>query len=308
MENKELSEKTELVAEEPVSRLPVTVIGLGAMGSALARAFLKAGHRTAVWNRSARKADDLARIGAVRAASIAEAVSASPLVVVCVLDYEAMYEILEPASDLLSGRVLVNLTNGKPEQARKVAAWVAERGAEYLDGGIMAVPQMIAGPHALLLYSGSQSAFETYQGVLGTLGKSQYLGADAGLAPLYDLALLSAMFGMFGGFFHAVALVGTEQVEATAFTSLVVPWLSAMMASLPRLARAVDTGNHATNVSSLSTNEAGFVNLIEASREQGISADLFLPLQALVQRGVAEGYSGDGLSRLVELLRHPAPA
>ncbi|WP_088833823.1 NAD(P)-dependent oxidoreductase [Paenibacillus tyrfis] len=287
------------------SRTPVTVIGLGMMGTALAEAFLKAGHRTTVWNRSADKADALVAKGAIRAATVAEAVSASPLIVVCVLDYEAAHEILGSVGGLLTGRTLVNLTNGKPEQARKAAKWAAEQGADYLDGGIMAIPQMIAGPGALLLYSGSPGAFETYRKELDVLGASQYLGEDAGLAALYDLALLSAMYGMFGGFYHAVALVGTEKVEASAFTALVIPWLQAMMASLPLQAQAMDANVHATDVSSLYINKIGFVNLIEASQEQGISTELVAPLQALVDRAVAEGYGADGLSRLAGLLKKP---
>lgn len=43
---------------------PVTVVGLGAMGSALAAAVLRAGHPTTVWNRSAEKAQALADAGA----------------------------------------------------------------------------------------------------------------------------------------------------------------------------------------------------------------------------------------------------
>ena len=42
----------------------VTVIGLGLMGQALARVFLKAGHPTTVWNRTAAKAEPLAKLGA----------------------------------------------------------------------------------------------------------------------------------------------------------------------------------------------------------------------------------------------------
>lgn len=57
----------------------MTVIGLGAMGSALAETFLATGHRTTVWNRSADKADDLVAKGAVRAATVTDAAAASPL-------------------------------------------------------------------------------------------------------------------------------------------------------------------------------------------------------------------------------------
>ncbi|MBB6673318.1 NAD(P)-dependent oxidoreductase [Cohnella nanjingensis] len=296
----------DIVANPGKAGSPVTVIGLGKMGAALAAAFLKQGHPTTVWNRSAGKADELAKQGAIPAATIAEAVAASPLIVICVSDYAVMHDILDPIGEALSGRTLANLTNGTPEQGRQTAEWAAALGADYLDGGIMAIPPMISRPEALLLYSGSERAFEKHQRVWESLGTAMYLGADAGLAPLYDLALLSAMYGMFGGFFHAAAMVASERVKAADFTSLIIPWLNAMMTSLPHLAQAIDTGNHATDISSLDINHVGFVNLIEASRGQGVGLDLIAPIQALIRRGVAEGYGSDGLSRLAELLRQPA--
>lgn len=79
---------------------PVTVIGLGAMGQALAGAFLDAGHPTTVWNRSTDKGEALLARGAVRAASAEEAVLASGLVVVCVVDHDASRTI-----DLVFGAV-----------------------------------------------------------------------------------------------------------------------------------------------------------------------------------------------------------
>ncbi|MGF7036457.1 3-hydroxyisobutyrate dehydrogenase-like beta-hydroxyacid dehydrogenase [Paenibacillus mucilaginosus] len=304
------NERTEIkVSYDPstgrVSLPPVSVIGLGMMGSALAQTFLKEGHQTTVWNRTPGKADALMKQGAKIASKVNEAIAASPIVVICVLDYGAVHEILEEAGEILAGRAIVNLTNGTPAQARRTAAWVTGRGAEYLDGGIMAVPQMIGNSGALVLYSGSEKVFQTYHPTLKGLGALNFLGEDPGLAPLYDLALLSAMYGMFGGFFHATAMIRSEQIPAEAFTELVVPWLQAMSASLPLMAQAVDTGDHRTNVSSLYINQTGFVNFIDACREQGISTELMTPIQGLINRGVAEGYGTDGLSRLVELIRKP---
>lgn len=284
---------------------PVSVIGLGMMGSALAQTFLKEGHQTTVWNRTAGKANALMKQGAKVAGTVHEAIAASPIVVLCVLDYGAVQEILEKAGGKLAGRVIVNLTNGTPAQARRTAAWVADQGAEYLDGGIMAVPQMIGTSGALVLYSGSEKGFQTYLPTLERIGGVNYLGEDPGLAPLYDLALLSAMYGMFGGFFHATAMIRSEQIQAGGFTELVVPWLQAMSASLPLMAQAVDAGDHRTNVSSLYINQTGFANFIDVCRELGISTELMTPIQGLINRGVSEGYGTDGLSRLVELIRNP---
>lgn len=63
-------------------RSTVTVIGLGEMGQALASAFLRNGYRTTVWNRTAAKADFLVKQGAVLASTPAEAVQASPVVII----------------------------------------------------------------------------------------------------------------------------------------------------------------------------------------------------------------------------------
>ncbi len=284
----------------------VSVIGLGDMGTALANTFLKAGYPTTVWNRTARKANALVNKGAQRAASVAEAISASEVVVVCVLDYAVMQEILHAAEDILPGRLLVNLTNGTPQQARKTAAWAAACGAEYLDGGIMATPSMIGQPEAFILYSGSAVAFDAGQAILNTLGGSQYLGADAGLASLYDLSLLSGMYGLFAGFLHATALVGTEKVEARAFTPMLTSWLKVMLQVLPNLAEQIDTGRYDGAVeSNLSMQAAAYHNILQASREQGLDPGLMTPLKTLMDQRLAEGYGTDDLSGLIPLIRKP---
>ncbi|MBT2761403.1 NAD(P)-binding domain-containing protein [Paenibacillus sp. ISL-20] len=111
------------------NQLPVTVIGLGSMGSALAAGYLKAGYPTTVWNRSVGRADDLVAAGANRAATVSEAIEASPLVIICLLDYRTVSGLLEPVGALLEGKVLVNLTTGTPEEAREMARWAEARGA-----------------------------------------------------------------------------------------------------------------------------------------------------------------------------------
>lgn len=72
----------------------VSIIGLGAMGSALARALLRKGHRITVRNRTSAKADPLVRDGAARAADPAGAVAASPVILVCVDNYAVTRDIL----------------------------------------------------------------------------------------------------------------------------------------------------------------------------------------------------------------------
>jgi 3-hydroxyisobutyrate dehydrogenase-like beta-hydroxyacid dehydrogenase len=157
----------------------VSVIGLGAMGQALAARFLEQGHTVTVWNRTPGKAASLVAKGAREGKTAADAVAASDVTVICVLDYAASGSVIDHAASALSGRALVNLTNGTPAQARAAAERVAGLGGAYLDGGIMATPPMIGGKDALILYSGSKAAFHAHAAALEGLGAANYLGVDA---------------------------------------------------------------------------------------------------------------------------------
>ena len=90
----------------PGSHAPVTVIGLGLMGSALASALLAAGHRTTVWNRTSGRADALVGQGAEPAVSLSDALAASPIVIACVSTYDVLRELISPVADALQGRTL----------------------------------------------------------------------------------------------------------------------------------------------------------------------------------------------------------
>ena len=66
----------------------VTVLGLGPMGQALSGALLDANYRTTVWNRTESKADALRARGAAWAATPAEAVAASDVTLINVVDHD----------------------------------------------------------------------------------------------------------------------------------------------------------------------------------------------------------------------------
>ena len=104
------------------------------------------------------------------APAVEEAVAAGPFAIISVLDYAVVREILDSLGDVASGRVLVNLTTGAPDQARQTARWAAEHGAGYLDGGSLADPEQIGTPGARFYYSGSHDAFEAHQARLKVLG------------------------------------------------------------------------------------------------------------------------------------------
>lgn len=285
----------------------VSVLGLGAMGTALAQTFLRQGCRTVVWNRTPAKTERLVQQGAQAAGSAAEAIAASPAIVVCVLDYTAAQHVLAADAAALRGRTVVNLTNGRPLEARRLAAWVAEQGADYLDGGIMAVPPMIGRPDALILYSGSESAYRSHRPLLDQLGTSRFLGGDPGFAALHDLALLSGMYGMFAGTFQSLALVTSAGVKASDFIPLLVDWLKAMAVMLPDYARQLDARDYTLDVvANAAMQTESLRNIVRACQEQGVRPDLLAPLLQHFENWTAAGHGHEDISGIVELIAAPA--
>ncbi|WP_419668298.1 NAD(P)-dependent oxidoreductase [Streptomyces sp. 2-1] len=283
----------------------MSVLGLGAMGTALAGALVKAGYTTTCWNRSPGKADELVAQGAEVAPTARDAVLAGRLVVVCLLDHASVHEVLDPLSDELAGRTLVNVTTTSPAQSREFAEWAARAGVAYLDGGIMAVPDMIGRPGASILYSGSADVFDEYKSLLELWGTSTYFGEDAGLASLYDLALLAGMYVMFAGFLHGAAMVAPAGVTAGEFAALAAPWLTAMTGGFQGFAEVIDGGDYTVaGQQSLVFSDLG--DLVAASADQGIGTEVVDMVQRLIQRQIDAGHGDEGFARIIESIRQPA--
>jgi len=280
----------------------VSVLGLGAMGSALAAALVGAGYATTVWNRSADKASGLVARGATSAGTAGDAVRAGQLVIVCLLDHASVHDVLDPLADELAGRTLINVTTMSPAQAREVAAWAADAGVRYLSGGIMAVPAMIGRPGSAVLYSGSAAAFDQHKPLLELWGTGSYFGADPGLAPLYDLALLAGMYVMFAGFMHGAAMVGPAGVTAGEFAALAAPWLTAMTGGFQGFAAVIDGGDYTVDgQQSLEFSDLG--DILTASSDQGISTEVVAMVQRLIRRQIDAGHGKEGFARITESIR-----
>ncbi|OLT25989.1 6-phosphogluconate dehydrogenase [Nocardiopsis sp. CNR-923] len=281
----------------------VSVLGLGNLGRAVAERFLDAGHPVTVWNRSPGRAERLRERGAAVAADPETAVAASELVVTVLLDHPAVREVLGGAAAELEGRTVLNLSSGTPEQAGELASWVTGRGAAFLAGAVLAVPQTLGTPEASTMVSGDGEAFERYRAAVDQLGAVRYAGAGPELASAYDVAVLAGMYGMFSGFFQSLALAEASGITAVEVTELLVPWLNGAAAVLPHFALEADAREYATEMSNVNINRAGLASILDSGRARGVPDDLLAPLLARLDRQAEDGHGEESLSRVVETFR-----
>ena len=288
------------------TRRPVSVLGLGALGRALATAFLQRGHPTTVWNRTPGRADDLAAAGALPASTATDAVGASDVVVIAVPTYDIVRRVLDPAGQALEGRVVVNLTSGTPDAGRELAGWLDHRGVGYVDGAAMSGTRLVGRPEALFLYGGAPDAFEAAEPVLTALGAARYLGADPGAVSLFDTALLSMNMGVLSGFHHGTALVGAAGVDASAFASVALGYLPFVTGLLDDHARQIDEGRYAGDDGTLTVLAAAMEHVVSTSRHLGVRTEVPDAIGRLLAAGIAAGHGDDGVASLADSMRTAA--
>ncbi|MFF8670199.1 NAD(P)-dependent oxidoreductase [Streptomyces sp. NPDC015242] len=288
-----------------IEQSSVTVLGLGPMGRSLAGAFLDAGVRTTVWNRTPGRDGELVARGAVGARSAEEAVAASALTVVCVVNYDAVDSIVRrgAVTDALKGRTVVNLTADTPERARDAAAWAAEHGIGYLDGAIMTPTTTIGTPAAVFLHSGPEELYREHRPVLDTLGGTHtHLGEEIGRAAAYDIALLDIFWTAMAGYAHALAVARAEGITARQLA----PFAQGIGAILPPIfeqtAEEMDSGRFSGEDNPLTSAASSMAHIVQASEAHGIEAGVMRAAEGLARRAIGRGHGGDGFIRIAEIL------
>ncbi|WP_407559983.1 NAD(P)-dependent oxidoreductase [Streptomyces sp. 184] len=283
----------------------VTVLGLGPMGRALAGAFVAAGVRTTVWNRTPGRDGELVGQGALRAASAAEAVAASELTVVCVVDYDAADSVLRRAdvAAALKGRTLVNLSADTPTRARDAAAWAADHGVRYLDGSIMTPTTTIGTPDGVFIHSGPKDLYDEHLPVLFALGGTHtHLGEDHGRAAAYDVALLDIFWTTMAGCAHALAVARAEGVTPGELAPFAMGIGAILPGAIEDMAAGVAAGDFSGAANPITSSASSMKHIIAASERHGIDAGVMRAAAGQAERVIGLGYGTDGFVRVTELV------
>lgn len=284
----------------------VTVIGLGLMGAKLAHLLVENGFQVTVWNRTIEKARELVEKGAVAASSAAEAISASPVIIVCVYDYRAANEILgaEEAAEKLQGKTIIQLTTGSPQEARESEIRERQLGADYLDGAILATPQQMGKPETMILFSGAKQVFEGSQEILNIFGgKIKYLGEKVGAASAMDLAVLSYFYGSLMGFFHGVRIGEIEGFEPTAFGELVAESSSTLGELIKYESEVIEKGDFTATESSIQISVEAVERILKTAQQAGINTDLPALASKIFQQAKNLGYADEEVAALIKVFR-----
>lgn len=279
----------------------VTVIGLGAMGSALARAFANVGHRLTVWNRTPSRMQPLVSRGAIGTETPAEAISQSPMTVLCIDKYDVSRRLIQESGmiDSMSGRTLVQLSTGTPAEARGFASWLMASGVEVLDGAIMPYPDGIGEADAQILFAGSKTVYEACEPVLDCLGGDlRYVGEEIGAAAVLDMALLTHQLANYLGVWHGARACEAEGLGVDVFASLFPQHDPAA-----HLAWRIHRKEFDDPGATLEVWNAALDRILEQARDAGINREIPELISNLFRRAIALGHGQKDIGTVIEVMR-----
>jgi 3-hydroxyisobutyrate dehydrogenase-like beta-hydroxyacid dehydrogenase len=149
-------------------------VGLGAMGSRLARRLLDAGHSVAGYNRTTEKARALEPSGLKVAATPREAANGAAAVFSMVTDDAALRAVVLGPDGILAGldrgAVLVEMSTVSPAVTRELGDALARHGAAMLDAPVSGSTITVEQGQASIVVGGDAAALERVKAYLAVMG------------------------------------------------------------------------------------------------------------------------------------------
>ena len=157
----------------------ITVLGIGAMGSIMARRLCEAGHSVHVWNRTQFKADRLTTSGATVHVHAADAVRSADTVICLLESGPVVRQVLfsqGTAQALKPGAMVIDMSSTQPSEARDHAAQLNEIGALHLDAPMSGGIQGAKDGTLVIMVGGSAAVFNQAKPIFEVFGRATHVG------------------------------------------------------------------------------------------------------------------------------------
>lgn len=161
----------------------IAVVGVGLMGSSLAKHLLSAGFPVTVHDADPAKVEALVKLGAKKARAPDRIPPEVDVVMLSlpnshIVD-EVLFETLKLPQTGRKGLTVVDCSTPDPAMSVATASRLRERGIEMLDGTISGTSEMFAEKNAIFMVGGAESAFQACRPIFAAASKEAfYTGAN----------------------------------------------------------------------------------------------------------------------------------
>ena len=273
----------------------IAVIGVGLMGSSLARHLISAGFPVTVHDVDPAKVEALVKLGAKTAAP--DRIAPEVDVVMLSLPNShvvdtVLFETLKLPETGRKGLVVVDCSTPDPDMSIAAAARLRARGIEMLDGTISGTSEMFAENNAIFMVGGSQGAFEACRPIFAAASKEAFYtganGTGANMKLVVNLVLSLNRMALAEGLTLA-AKAGLDPAQ----TLKVLKQSAAYSGAMDQKGERMVTRNFAKPASALSTSYKDSRLILGL----GAKVDCPLPLMSLYVQALASEVSKGRVER-----------
>ncbi len=290
----------------------ISVIGLGSMGSALAKTLLKSDSNISVWNRTLSKSQDLNNKGAKVCLSPIEAFQASEIIIVCLSNYEAWKKIIDSNQiDIdLSNKTIVQLTSGSIEEVTAHSDWVKKHNGNLLEGAIISFPSEIGTKDSSIILAGNNEVIENCHDIISLLFPIHTnLGSNLIGPTVLSRALVSGGLAGLIGMMNGVAICQKANISLDHFKDIYIRRINSMIGQeSKRIIEAIVSEDTKSTEASISAWGHGQEALLSISKTLDANLDFQLALNNLFKQAVKAGVEDHDLSAMVKIFKMSKPS
>jgi 3-hydroxyisobutyrate dehydrogenase len=288
-----------------MSKSRVAFIGLGIMGSGMARRLIDAGYPLAVFNRNRERAAPLAKLGATIASSPKQAASHADIIVGMVADDKASRAIWLGKDGALAGAsreaLCIESSTVTVGWIRELAAEAADKGCEFLDAPVTGSRTHAAAGELRFLVGGTTAALERATPVLSAMGKTLTYVGPSGSGAMIKLINNFVCGVQISSLAEAIAMIersGLDRARALEVLTHGAPGSPLVRTIADRMTSADYTPNFLLK---LMAKDLGYA--IQEGR--GLSVNLATAAAALedFQKGIDSGLGESDMAAVVEPMR-----
>jgi 3-hydroxyisobutyrate dehydrogenase len=288
-----------------MSKSRVSFIGLGIMGSGMARRLIDAGHSLTVFNRNQEKSAPFAKMGAIVASSPGHAASQAEIIIVMVADDKASRAIWLGKEGVLAGAprgaLCIESSTVTVGWIRELAAAAAGKECEFLDAPVTGSRTHSAAGELRFLVGGTVAALERARPVLSAMGKTITHVGPSSSGAMIKLINNFVCGVQVSSLAEAIAMIersGLDRARALEVLTHGAPGSPLVRTLSERMTAADYTPNFFLK---LMAKDLGYA--IQEGR--GLSVDLATATAALgdFQKGIDSGLGESDMAAVVEPLR-----
>lgn len=281
----------------------IAFLGLGRMGTAMARNLAGAGLLEAVWNRSAGRTAAFAAEGVRVASSPADAARGVDAAILMLADGDAAQAVAADALTALApGSVVVDMGTSGPIADRAIAAACAARGVGFVDAPVSGSIALAEAAALTVFAGGSAEDLERARPALAALSRAQHHLGGVGAGATVKLAVNSMIAVTNESISELLVLCERAGVErAAAYAALADSALASPFVHYKQAA-FLDPDNEPVGfTSSLMLKDLDLAGALAA----GLGAELpaAAAARAVIERTIAAGHGDSDLVRVADTLR-----